>query len=130
MPRLFLAGADAVVVVHAAFVMFVVLGGLLVARWPRIAWAHVPAVVWGVFVEFAGWICPLTPLEDLLRERAGVSAYRGDFIEHYLLPALYPEHLTRSLQFWLGSVAAIVNIALYSCMVRRIISRRRTARDS
>ena len=85
---LFRAAADLVVALHALFVVFVLLGGLLVVRWPRLVWVHVPAAAWGVFIEFRGWICPLTPLENYLRQRGGSSAYQGEFIEHYLLPLL------------------------------------------
>ncbi len=115
------------VVVHAAYVVFVVLGGLLVARWPRVAWVHLPAAAWGVLIEFAGWICPLTPLENYLRERGGSSTYHGDFIEHYILPMLYPAQLTRGRQMWLGSLAIIINLFLYTYVVR---SPRRGTRSS
>ena len=83
--------ADLIVLVHFVFVIFVVLGGLLALRWPRIVWLHVPAVIWGALVEFTGWICPLTPLENRLRRASGEASYQGDFIAHYILPALYPE---------------------------------------
>ena len=106
------------VAVHAAFVVFVVLGGLLVARWPRLAWAHVPAAAWGIFIEFRGGICPLTPLENYLRRRGGSSAYQGEFIQHYILPLLYPTNLTAHVQIWLGSLALAVNALLYWYVVR------------
>jgi hypothetical protein len=115
----FRATADLVVLVHVVFVVFVVLGGLLVVRWPRLAWVHVPAAVWGVLIEFRGWICPLTPLENYLRQRGGSSAYQGEFIEHYILPMLYPANLTSRAQVWLGSLAFMVNVALYWRIVRR-----------
>lgn len=111
---LFRAAADLVVFVHAAFVVFVVLGGLLVSRWRRLAWLHVPAAAWGVLVELRGWVCPLTPLELYFRDRSGSGVYQGDFIERYLLPLLYPAHLTRSLQIWLGVAAVLINIVLYA----------------
>ena len=98
---------------HVGFVLFVVLGGLLVLRWRRLAWLHVPAVVWGVTIEWAGWICPLTPLENVLRRRSGTTGYQGDFIEHYLLPLLYPAQLTREWQMILGGVALAVNVFVY-----------------
>jgi len=115
---LFRAAADIVVVVHAAFVAFVVMGGLLVMRWRRLVWAHVPAVVWGVTIELGGWICPLTPFEDYLRQQGGSSPYQGDFIEHYLLPLLYPAHLSRPRQIWLGGLALIINALIYWRVVR------------
>ena len=126
LPTLFRSAADVVVVVHLAFVVFVVAGGLLVARYPRLAWVHVPAAAWGVFIEFRGWICPLTPLENYLRERGGSSAYQGDFIEYYVLPLLYPAHLTPGVQIGLGSLALIVNVLLYWFVVRRALGRRIT----
>lgn len=126
---LFRTAADLVVVVHAAFVMFVVLGGTLVARWPRVAWLHLPAVAWGVFIELAGWVCPLTPLENYLRERGGSSAYRGEFIEHYLLPVLYPAALTRARQIWLGILTIVVNLCLYTYSIGRARRRMRSERS-
>jgi hypothetical protein len=126
----FRAAADFIVVVHAAFVVFVVLGALLVARWPRLAWLHLPAVAWGVFTEFAGWICPLTPLENDLRQRSGSSPYQGQFIERYILPMLYPSGLTPGRQMWLGTLAIIINLFLYACVVRRPSHRESRSRRS
>jgi hypothetical protein len=117
--------ADLVVVVHFAFVLFVVLGGLLVLRWPRLAYVHLPAAAWGVLIEFAGWTCPLTPLEQSLRQRAGGHGYSGSFIEHYLLPLLYPSALTRDIQLVLGSVALVVNLGIYAYVLRRRSGTRR-----
>jgi hypothetical protein len=116
---LFRLAADAVIVLHAAFIAFVVLGGLLVARWPRLMWAHIPAAVWGAFIEFAGWICPLTPLENELRYRGGLTRYEGDFVEQYLLPILYPEHLSREIQFVLGALVIVLNVVAYWYVGRR-----------
>lgn len=106
--------ADAVVVVHLLFVAFVVAGGFLLARWPRLAWLHLPAAAWGAFIEFSGGICPLTPLENYLRVVGGGSAYGGDFIERTLLPILYPGHLTLPIQQVLGGVVVGVNLAAYA----------------
>ena len=103
---------------HFAFVLFVVLGGLLVLRWPRMAWLHLPAVAWGAGIEFLGWICPLTPLEIRLRQAAGLAGYEGGFVEHYLLPVLYPETLTRSVQVVLGFLVLVVNVVIYGWVVR------------
>ena len=111
--------ADGVALFHAAFVLFVILGGLLVLRWPRIAWLHVPAAIWGVLIEYSGWICPLTPLENTLRERAGQAGYSGGFIEHYVLGALYPAGLTRGVQFVLGAVVVIINGLVYGSLWMR-----------
>jgi Protein of Unknown function (DUF2784) len=111
--------ADLVLVVHLAFVLFVVLGGLLVLRWPRLAWLHVPAAVWGVLIEYTGWICPLTPLENSFRVRGGVAGYSGGFIEHYIQPVLYPAGLTRGTQLVLGSLALLVNLTAYGLVIGR-----------
>jgi hypothetical protein len=116
--------ADAVLVLHFGFVLFVVFGGLLVLRWPRVVWAHIPAAVWGVAIEFGGWICPLTPLENALRAEAGEATYHGDFIARYLLPVLYPEGLTRTSQIVLGLVALVLNVAIYAGVLRRWRRRR------
>jgi hypothetical protein len=120
--------ADAVLVLHFAFVLFVALGALLVLRWPRSAWIHLPAAAWGVAIEFGGWICPLTPLENHLRRLAGDAPYRGDFIARYLMPVLYPDGLTREAQLALGSAALLFNAALYVLVVRRGRTRRRTVK--
>src|SRR5919198_4535297 len=120
---LFRVLADTVLVVHLGFVLFVALGGLLVVRWPRMAWLHIPSAVWGIAVEFADWMCPLTPIENVLRERAGLMTYQGDFIEQYVLPVLYPERLTRVTQLFLGGFALAVNALVYWW----ILSRRRRA---
>jgi hypothetical protein len=119
--------ADAVVVVHLAFVVFVVCGGLLVLwrRW--IAFVHLPAAAWGVYIEFSGRICPLTPLEYDLRALAGETAHAGDFIERYLIPVLYPPDLRRDVQIALGLFALTVNIAVYFSAWRRV---RRRALES
>ena len=116
---LYRALADCVVLVHAAFVAFVVLGGFLAWRWRAVVWAHVPAALWGAAIEYAGWICPLTPLENALRARAGLAGYRGGFVEHYVIPLLYPAGLTRPAQAVLGSVVVVVNLIAYGVLVRR-----------
>ena len=117
--------ADLVVIVHIAFVGFVVLGGLLVLRRPRLAWLHVPAAVWGVMIEFAGWMCPLTPLENAFRLRGGDAGYAGGFVEHYLLPVLYPGALTRGIQLVLGSIVLALNLAVYGALIARRRARAR-----
>ncbi|CAE6756694.1 MAG: DUF2784 domain-containing protein [Nitrospira sp.] len=106
-------GADLILLLHLGFVLFVIAGGLLLLKWPRIAWVHLPAAVWGAVVEFTGWICPLTPLESQLRALAGESATEADFIGRYLPPLLYPETLTREIQMLLGLLVLGVNLALY-----------------
>ena len=116
--------ADCVVVIHAAFVVFVVLGGFLAWHRRGIVWLHVPCVVWGVVVEYAGWVCPLTPLENALRTRAGLQGYAGGFVEHYVIPALYPSALTRSWQLVLGTLLLAVNLAAYGVFVRMVLKPR------
>jgi hypothetical protein len=118
--------ADLVVGVHAAFITFVVLGGFLAWRWPRAAWVHLPAAAWGTLIELAGWICPLTPIENQLRSRAGDAGYAGGFIEHYLIPVVYPAGLTRELQILLGIAALAVNVLAYGGLWWR--TRRRRSR--
>ena len=108
--------ADLVVAVHAVFVAFVVLGGFLAWRWRRLVMLHPPAAAWGALIEFAGWICPLTPLENALRLRAGHAGYAGGFIEHYLLPVMYPDNLTRTVQIVLGAVVVAVNAVAYGVL--------------
>ena len=117
-------GADLIVALHFLFVAFVVLGGLLVLRWPLVIWLHVPAVIWGALIEFTGWICPLTPLENRLRRASGETGYQGDFIAHYILPMLYPNGLTRTDQLVLGGLALAINIVIYAFVFLR--HRRRT----
>ena len=110
---------DLVVGFHFLFVLFVVLGGLLVLRWPWVAYLHLPAAAWGALIEFGGWVCPLTPLEQSLRRSAGDAGYSGGFIEHYILPLLYPSALTRHLQILLGVLVLALNLAIYGLLLRR-----------
>lgn len=105
--------ADLILCIHVGFVLFVIVGVLLVLRWRWIAWLHLPAALWGAIVEFTGWICPLTPLENWLRAQGGEATYRSDFIAQYLLPVLYPADLTRGLQLLLGTVVVVLNAAAY-----------------
>ena len=111
--------ANLVVIGHLAFVAFVVLGGLLVLRRPKLAWLHLPCAAWGALVELAGWICPLTPLEQSFRERAGMGSYATSFLEHYLIPLLYPGALTRGIQLGLGVGVVVLNVAVYALAWRR-----------
>jgi hypothetical protein len=115
--------ADATVVLHFAFVVFALLGGLLVLRWPHVAWVHLPAAAWGAWVEFAGSVCPLTPLESWLREQGGQVVYRSSFVEHYLLPVLYPVSLTREIQWALGGIVVLINVAVYIAVFQRRMQR-------
>lgn len=108
--------ADALLLLHGLFIAWVVLGALAVWRRPRLAWAHLPCTAWGAWVELAGWVCPLTPLEQRLRLAAGEAGYAGSFVEHYLSAAIYPEGLTRELQLGLGLAVLGLNAALYAAM--------------
>jgi hypothetical protein len=117
--------ADTLTVMHMLFVAFVVLGGLLALRWPRVAWLHGPAALWGVLVEWAGWVCPLTPLENWLRLKGQGQGYGGGFVEHYLVPVLYPSALSTGIQFVLGALVIIVNVLVYGYVIG---ARRRRAR--
>ena len=112
--------ADAVLLLHLTFIVFVLLGGLLALRWRRLAFAHLPAAVWGILVEVAGWICPLTPLEVALRQRTGQTGFTGGFVEHYLTAIVYPDGLTRAAQIALGTLALLVSVVIY----RRVLARR------
>lgn len=122
--------ADGVVAIHFLFVVFVVLGGLAVLRWRWLAWIHLPAAAWGALISFAGWICPLTPLENHLRRLGGEAGYEGSFVEIYLLPILYPAELTREIQVGLGLFVLAVNGAVYGFLLWRRLGRDRTAGDS
>lgn len=117
--------ADAVLVIHLAFVVFAVLGGLLVLRHQKVLWWHLSALAWGVIVQWADWICPLTPLENVLRHMGGESGYSAGFVEHFVIGVLYPENLTLELRYLLGAVLLAVNIAVYSHVIlsirRRVI---------
>jgi hypothetical protein len=111
--------ADLVVVFHGAYVVFVVLGALLALKWPKVLWVHAPAAIWGVLIEYAGWVCPLTPLENRLRALAGEAGYSGDFIEHYILRALYPHGLTPTVRYTLGTFALVVNVIAYTIVIKK-----------
>jgi hypothetical protein len=111
--------ATAVVIVHMAFVAFVIAGGVLALRWPRLAWVHLPAALWGATIALAGFLCPLTPLENWLRVRGGATPYDTGFLEHYLLPILYPVTMTRDLQIATGVFVVALNVLVYWRVFRR-----------
>ncbi len=111
--------ADVVLSGHLLFVLFVVGGGLLVLRWRRVAWVHLPCAAWGAVVELTGWVCPLTPLEGALRRRAGEAAYTGSFLQHYVGEVLYPVNLTRSVQVALGVGVVLLNACVYGWVLWR-----------
>ncbi|MGK7936284.1 MAG: DUF2784 domain-containing protein [Xenococcaceae cyanobacterium] len=114
--------ADFVVLIHLAFILFAVLGGLLVLRHRRCVLLHLPALVWAVLISLFGWVCPLTPLENWLRERGGVLGYNTSFIEHYLLPVIYPGELTRRIQIFLGLLVLVINLGIYGWISCRIFN--------
>jgi len=121
--------ADLIVLLHFAFLAFVVAGGLLVLRRPKLAWVHLPAAVWGVLIEFFGWICPLTPLELSLRHRAGEAPYTGGFVAHYVMSVLYPDGLTRGTQVVLGLLVLALNAGIYAALLARRRAKRGTRVD-
>lgn len=112
--------ADAIVVTHFLFIVFVIFGGLLVIRWPRTAFVHLPAAIWGALVEILGWVCPLTPLENHFRLLAGGSSYSGDFVLRYLVPIIYPTYLTVTIQQIFGALVILVNIIFYAIVIWRV----------
>ncbi|HEY8219600.1 MAG TPA: DUF2784 domain-containing protein [Methylobacter sp.] len=112
--------ADSVLIVHLLFIGFVIFGGLFALRFPWIALVHIPAACWGAYIELAGGLCPLTTIEVGLRRMAGDAGYSGSFIEHYLLPIIYPAGLTRDIQIWLAGFVILINVAVYSRLVYRL----------
>lgn len=111
--------ADIIVIVHFGFILFVGLGAFLSLRWRRAAWLHVPAAIWGAAIEFRHGVCPLTPLEQRLRMIAGDAGYSGSFIEHYLLPIIYPSGLDQRVQYVLGTLVLVINLAVYGWLLYR-----------
>ena len=109
--------ADMVLICHFLFILFVIFGGLLLFLSKNYMYLHLPAVIWGASIEFLGWICPLTPLENRLREAANGSAYAGGFIGHYLMPVIYPDGLTRHIQILLGLAVLLINIVIYTSVI-------------
>lgn len=118
-PSLYRLLANLVLLAHFAFIVFVMLGGLLALKWPRVAWLHVPAAVWGALTEFFSLPCPLTPLEKRFQLLAGDTPYPGDFIGYYLLPIIYPAGLTPRIQLILGALVVVVNLAVYALLLRK-----------
>ena len=112
--------ANAVVAFHGLFILFVVLGGFLAWRWRWVAAVHIPCALWGILIEYRGGICPLTPLENSLRARAGQQGYAGGFVDHYVLPVIYPKGLTAGVQVALGTLVLTVNLFAYTLLIRRL----------
>ena len=115
---LYQAAAELVLILHLGFIGFVIAGGGAVRGWPRIAWLHVPLFVWGSLVNLAGWVCPLTPLENHLRRLAGESGYAGSFIEQYVAPVVYPAGMTSDLALAAGVFLLVWNVAVYAWIFR------------
>ena len=110
--------ATTVALVHLAFILFVIFGGVLVLRWPRVAWLHVPAAIWGALIEFAGWYCPLTNLENYFLRKAGRAGYTEGFVAHYLFAVIYPSGLTRGFEIAIGVFVVAVNAFIYVRLFR------------
>jgi len=121
---LYQIAAEVVVVIHFIFICFVIAGGLLVLRWRWVAWVHLPVVAWGALVELMNWVCPLTPFENWLRRVAGGQGYTGGYIEHYLIPIIYPAGLTHEIQIMLGVFVIIINLVIYTVVLQRYYHRR------
>ena len=119
--------ADIVVVVHFTFILSTFLGGFFVVRWPRLAWLHVPIMLWAILIEFFGWTCPLTPLEHWLRLQSGSCMYATSFTEHYILPLIYPSGLTYQIQVILGTLVLVINALVYTWVIRRHLVRRESS---
>lgn len=111
---LYQRAANAVALLHVAFIVFVVLGGIAVLRWPKLAWIHLPAALWGAAIELAGWYCPLTAMENRLLRKAGLAGYDGGFISHYVFAVVYPDGLTRGVEIALGILVLAINAAVYT----------------
>lgn len=116
--------ADAVLVIHLAFIVFAVAGAFAALRWRFLIWLHLPCALWAMAIELGGWICPLTPLEVSLRRSAGLAGYSGGFTEHYLVPLIYPHGLTREIQIGLGLGVLVINLLAYALVARKARSRR------
>ena len=110
--------ATAVAILHFAFIVFVVLGGLLVLRWPKVAWLHLPAAIWGALIEFAGWYCPLTTWENHFLRKAGQAGYTEGFVAHYLFAIIYPNGLTRGIEIAIGVFVVVINVSVYAKVFR------------
>lgn len=121
---LFRVLADLVALTHFAFILFALFGGLLAFRWRWVPWAHLPAAAWAAAIEFFGWFCPLTPLENTLRRASGSAGYSGGFIEHHLMPIIYPAELTRDLQLLLGCGVVVLNLVVYLAVWLRLGARK------
>ena len=114
-----LLSADVIVLIHFCFILFVIFGGLLALKWRKFIWLHIPAMTWGILIEFSGWICPLTTLENELDRNNKAEAYSTGFIEHYIIPIIYPEGLTRDIQVILGIALIVFNLFIYTLLIKK-----------
>lgn len=121
--------ADLIVLIHFSFILFVIFGGFLALKWRMFIWLHVPAAVWGALIEFTGWICPLTTLENKLRRNNGDGAYSTGFIEHYIIPVIYPEGLTRNIQIAMGIALVLLNLFIYIRFFKKWVQKKGAATD-
>lgn len=119
---IYLLLAEITVLLHFLFVVFVTIGALLLLRWPKLIWLHLPALFWGIYIQFSGGYCPLTPLEKTFRQLAGIETYDGGFINHYLIPIIYPPGLTYEMQIMIGIGLIVMNLLFYGLYVFRIRS--------
>ncbi len=115
---LYQVAATAIAILHLAFILFVIFGGFLVVRWPRLAWIHLPAAVWGVLIEWLSWYCPLTTWENILLQRAGRAGYSSGFVAHYIMPVIYPAGLTRGHEIAIGAFVLVLNAGIYMRVFR------------
>ena len=111
--------ADVIVLIHFCFILFVIFGGLLALKWKKFIWLHVPAMTWGILIEFSGWICPLTKLENEFYRNNKAGEYSTGFIEHYIIPIIYPEGLTRDIQGILGIALIVINLIIYTLLIKK-----------
>lgn len=111
--------ADIIVLIHFGFILFAVFGGLLVMKWRWLIWLQIPAALWGIVIELFGWICPLTILENKFRQKNAGEAYSTGFIEHYIIPIIYPEGLTRDIQLILGGAVIVINLFVYIWILKK-----------
>ena len=118
---LYQLGADLLVLIHLAFIVFVIMGSVAVLRWPWFVLLHIPAVIWGAVVMINGWLCPLSPWENSLRQSAGQEGYSGGFIEYYIIPLIYPMELTRDVQVLAGIIVVVINLCLYCFVIYRLM---------
>jgi len=116
---LYSIAADLLVLVHLTFIVFVIAGGFSVLKWRWMLWLHLPAAAWGALIEIRGWVCPLTPWENGLRQLAGSRGYAGGFVEHYIVPLIYPQDLTRDMQTLMGIIVIVINLCIYGFIIYR-----------